>query len=356
MTRARDIGNLHDPALVAVDYTVSGPRTAAAVIAGKATLESMTYQTAEDGLQTVTLGQIPDVLRSLGDRPRLYGNALVGLAVEAVHDLPLPYKFDDSETMLRIIYGHRADMDSEPTPLRANHVNDLIQRVQNSLALSIRLSEAIADGGFDRLYHEIELAVLAPRLAMTLAGIRVNIAMAEGIREARDVQMAIARRQLQEIAGRAINPDSSQELAHYLYDELRLPAGTRTRNGAPSISIAALKPLAERHPAIPAVLRYMELRPIRDDAAALLAGVGASELIYPDLDPLGAVTGRFSCREPNLQGLTATVRAAVEAAPGHVLLEADYRRRLRGVPKLGRVPQGRLQGRREDFGGEPRAL
>jgi DNA polymerase-1 len=45
--------------------------------------------------------------------------------------------------------------------------------------------------------------------------------------------------------------------------------------------------------------------------------------IYADLDPLGAVTGRYTCQEPNLQGLPKAIRSAVEAAPGHLLLEAD---------------------------------
>jgi DNA polymerase-1 len=324
MTRAQDIGNLHDPALVAVDYTVSGPRTAAAVVAGRANLESMTYQTAEDGLQTVPPDQIPGVLHSLGDRPRLYNHALLGLAVEAVHEFPSPFAFDDNETMLRLIYGQRAEVDNDTSPSRSSYINDLIQRVQNPLALGIRLSEAIACGGLDKVYHEVELPVLAPTLAMTLAGIRVNTSLAEGIREARDSRLNIARRQLLEIAGRPINMDSAFELTHFIHGQLHLPVVTPTKNGSPSISIAALEPLADQHPAIPVILSYMEHRPVRDAAAALLAHAGSSGLIYPNLDSLGAVTGRFSCSEPNLQGLAVPLRAAIEAAPGCVLLEADY--------------------------------
>ena len=42
----------------------------------------------------------------------------------------------------------------------------------------------------------------------------------------------------------------------------------------------------------------------RANATALLRHVQADGRVYADLDPLGAVTGRYSCREPNLQGLS----------------------------------------------------
>jgi DNA polymerase-1 len=72
------------------------------------------------------------------------------------------------------------------------------------------------------------------------------------------------------------------------------------------------------------MLKYMEHKPVRDGAAALLAHLQPSGLVYAELDPVGAATGRFSCSNPNLQGLAAPVRAAIEASPGCVLLEADY--------------------------------
>ena len=58
-------------------------------------------------------------------------------------------------------------------------------------------------------------------------------------------------------------------------------------------------------------------------AAALLRHVQTDGRIYANLDPLRTITGRYSCRDPNLQGLSPALRAAVEASPGHLLLEAD---------------------------------
>jgi DNA polymerase-1 len=46
--------------------------------------------------------------------------------------------------------------------------------------------------------------------------------------------------------------------------------------------------------------------------------------VHADLDPLGTSTGRFSCRDPNLQALPSPLLAAVVASPGNVLLEVDF--------------------------------
>lgn len=50
----------------------------------------------------------------------------------------------------------------------------------------------------------------------------------------------------------------------------------------------------------------------------------ATHRIRPELRPLGTATGRFSCREPNLQAIPKIVLDAFIPADGHVLLEADF--------------------------------
>ena len=82
--------------------------------------------------------------------------------------------------------------------------------------------------------------------------------------------------------------------------------------------------LATQHPAAPAILAYQQQKPVRDAGRRLLAHLGPIGIVRAELDPLGAATGRFSCSSPNLQGLPAPVLPAIEAAPGRVLLEADY--------------------------------
>ena len=100
--------NYHEPLLIAVDYVVDGPRTAAAVAAGRSRLTGMNYQTAEGGLQSVEAAGVAGILQGLANRPRVYNDALFGLAVEAHNDLPSPTGVDDIDdirTMLCLLCG-----------------------------------------------------------------------------------------------------------------------------------------------------------------------------------------------------------------------------------------------------------
>ncbi len=217
MPRLISMLNHHKPLLVAVDYVVDGPRTAAAVAAGKTQLLGMNYQTDGGGPQFVEAADVVHVLQSLDGRPRLYNDALFGLAVEAQNDLPSPGSIediDDIHTMLCLLCGGDPVKAETPVIDRAEPVKVALDRARNPLALCARLSQQIVAANMHSLYREIELPVLAPVLAMTLGGVRVNRSVLEGIASSGETLMEIARRQVQEIAGRPINLDSSPELIH----------------------------------------------------------------------------------------------------------------------------------------------
>jgi DNA polymerase-1 len=319
--------NHHEPLMVAVDYVVDGPRTAAAVAAGRSRLTGMNYQTADNLPQEVAANEAAGVLHGLDGRPRLYNDVLFELAVEAQNDLPSPAGIDDIDdirTMLCLLFGGDPGGNQELAIDRGERIRIGLDRVHNPLALCARLSQQIAVAHLHDLYREIELPVLAPVLAMTLGGVRVNRLVLESIAASSAAQMEIAQRQVQEIAGRPLNLDSSPELIHYLYEELGLPVPSWTANNNPSTSNKALQALATQHPAASPILAYQQQKPVRDTAISLLDNLGPDSIVHAVLDPLGAATGRFSCSSPNLQGLAAPVLPAIEAAPGCVLMEADY--------------------------------
>ena len=309
---------------IAVDYVVDGPRTAAAVAAGKARLLGMTYQAAGQQPHFVAR-DFAAVLASFGDRPRVYPDSLFALAVEIHHDLPLPGVFDDMHIMLSLL-GEETEVDPpgrKPGHNRSALVQASIERVQATAAQHIQLAARIVTEGLDTVYRQIELPVVVPTISMTLGGVRVNKSKLEQLKEGCEIQMQIAARQLEELSGWPLNLDSPVELTHYLYGQLGVPAVAYTSIDKPSVAIAALAPLADRHPAVKAVLRYAENKPIRNAARALLDHAAPSGLVYADLDPLGASTGRFSCESPNLQGIPGRLLEAFEASPGHMLMEAN---------------------------------
>jgi len=311
------------PDTVAVDYAVDGPRTAAAVASGRSKLVGMSYARAGEEPRFVAEG-ICDVLRDLG-RHRMHHDSVFGLAIELKNDLPLPEVFDDTRIMLHLLEEdlppELADQKSAD-PIACRHAS--LGRARCIASLYPQLAARIEAENLAIAYRQVEIPVVAPTLAMTLAGVPVNCSVLERIQASHEIQMEIARRQLAELVGREINIDSAEAVAALLYDEFALPAPAYTRGGRPT-GVRALEELLSEHPAVEAVINYSRHKPAHAAAAGLLEHVDrSSQHAFAELDPLGMVTGRFSCSNPNIQGLPGPVLEAIEARPGHTLVEADF--------------------------------
>ena len=237
------------PNAIAIDYVVEGPRTSAAVAAGRSRLIGLTIQETDHEPRFVD-HDLAGLLQSLGDRQRLYPHALFALAVEAANDLPPPADFHDFHALTCLLYGHDPfQWQPDRSMDRAALIRTALTEKRIPLASYGQFLGNATQEQLDSVYEQIELPVLAPTLAMTLAGVPFNT------------------------------------------DTLERLANTEGPGSA--------------------------------NAVALLRQVQPDGKIYADLDPLRAVTGRYSCRDPNLQGLPPAVLAAVEASPGHLLMEAD---------------------------------
>jgi DNA polymerase-1 len=79
-------------------------------------------------------------------------------------------------------------------------------------------------------------------------------------------------------------------------------------------------------PAAELVLRSRAAEKRAQMLTAYREAVGQDGRIHADFDPLGTATGRFSCREPNLQnvGRDVEMRSCFVAGPKQTLVIADY--------------------------------
>jgi DNA polymerase-1 len=136
--------------------------------------------------------------------------------------------------------------------------------------------------------------------------------------------------------GYTFNISSTQQLADALFGKLQLPTeGLRkTSTGRYSTAADVLESLRERDTTgvIEALLQYRELEKLKStylDALPQLVNPRTGR-IHTSYNQTGAVTGRISSSNPNLQNIPIRteqgrrVRYAFIAAPGHVLLGADY--------------------------------
>ncbi|WP_112219474.1 DNA polymerase I [Legionella quinlivanii] len=202
-------------------------------------------------------------------------------------------------------------------------------------SLNLKLHEILygmMDQPLRSVFNEIEIPLLTVLADIERKGVLIDThALAEhGLRlKARILELeteAIA------IAGSPFNLNSPKQLQEILFDQLKLPAISKTPTGQPSTAEAVLQELAYdyRLPAI--ILEYRSLsKLVSTYIDALPKWINAdSGRVHTSYNQAVAATGRLSSSDPNLQNIPIRneegrlIRTAFIAPPEHVILAADY--------------------------------
>src|SRR5205085_5887840 len=136
-----------------------------------------------------------------------------------------------------------------------------------------------------------------------------------------------------EAAGGEFNIGSPKQLAEILFERLHLPVLKRTGTSkAPSTAVEVLEELALAHDLPRMILEWRQLMKLKGtyiDALPQLVNP-ATGRVHTCFNQAVAATGRLSSSDPNLQNipikteLGREIRRAFIAAPGYVLISADY--------------------------------
>ncbi len=146
------------------------------------------------------------------------------------------------------------------------------------------------------------------------------------------LRMQDVRAQAIAAAGVDFNLDSPKQLAEVLYERLQLQATTKTAGGQRSTAEEVLEGLSEQHALPRLVLEYRMLAKLCSTYIDKLPQLiqGRSGRVHTLYNAMGTSTGRLSSAEPNLQNIPIRrpegrrIRDAFIAAPGHLLIAADY--------------------------------
>jgi DNA polymerase I len=187
----------------------------------------------------------------------------------------------------------------------------------------------------EKLLYEIDLP-LTPVLAdMEMTGISLDLPFFEETSKRLEQRMSEIEKQVFESVGKPFNLNSTQQLSDVLFKDLGLEPpdrGNKTASGHFSTSAGVLDLLRGKHPVVDLILEHRELSKLKSTYVDALQAALNSETgcVHTSYSQVGAVTGRLSSSDPNLQNIPIRteegrrLRHGFVASKGNVLLSVDY--------------------------------
>jgi DNA polymerase I-like protein with 3'-5' exonuclease and polymerase domains len=201
----------------------------------------------------------------------------------------------------------------------------------------------LKDEGLTDIYA-LEMQVLEVLISMRMTGAMVDVDMLHTLRTELSAQVIDLEGAIYKAAGQKFNLNSAPQKQKILFGSKEeggqgLRPLKETKGGAPSTDATTLEHYP-KNPVCASMLEYQEVNKILGTYINGYLGVEGDPdkpciiydgRIYADLVQYGTVTGRFSCRSPNLQNiprpgtdLGTKVRGLFVAGPGKKLVVSDY--------------------------------
>jgi DNA polymerase I len=197
-------------------------------------------------------------------------------------------------------------------------------------ALAAWQREQLHDRGLEPLMAEVELPLVRVLRDMEVAGVRLNRErLAEVDKRVRD-EIHGLEREIWTLAGEEFVIGSPQQLGAVLFEKLGLSRKRRGKTGF-STDARVLQAIRDEHEIIPKIERWRELNQILKTYLDVLPQLTDTESrVHTTFVQAAATTGRLASTNPNMQNvpvrteLGREIRGCFEAAPGNVLISADY--------------------------------
>jgi DNA polymerase-1 len=196
------------------------------------------------------------------------------------------------------------------------------------------LEPRLRDSDRYELFEEIEMPLVAVLTEMEINGISIDVEFLRRMSGEMASRLDELIKQAHEAAGGPFNLDSPKQLGEVLFDRLGFRVVRKTKT-ARSTDAETLETLAREtaHPLPALLLEYRELQKLRGTYVDALPAARSRRTgrVHTSYHQTGAVTGRLSSSEPNLQNIPVRTelgrqirRAFVPRSAGELLIVADY--------------------------------
>ncbi len=192
------------------------------------------------------------------------------------------------------------------------------------------LPERLREKDMTELYETVELPLCAVLARMEHRGFLVDGKALAAFGQDMAEKITELEQRIYDQAEEPFNINSPKQLGTVLFEKMQLPHGKKTKTGW-STNADVLEKLRWQAPIVADVLEYRQYAKLKSTYAdGLLKVIDPDGRIRTSFQMTVTATGRLSSTEPNLQNIPARtevgsrIRSMFVAAPGNVLVDADY--------------------------------
>jgi DNA polymerase-1 len=231
------------------------------------------------------------------------------------------------------VRGRGAKATTFPSLSPAETYSFAAERADLAWQLASKLSPLIVSEQLERVYRDLEMPLIPVLVDIERAGVLVDGPLLAAQSRNLEQQLASYTARIYELAREEFNINSPVQLGRILFEKLALPVAKKTgKTRSASTAAEVLEELALVHELPRLILDWRALQKLKStyiDALPLMVHPVTGR-VHTSFNQAIAATGRLSSSEPNLQNipirsdLGREIRRAFIAAPGSVLISADY--------------------------------
>jgi DNA polymerase-1 len=213
-------------------------------------------------------------------------------------------------------------------------MNKACEEADLALQLQSILEPKLAEKKQEKVFYEIEAALIPALVEMEYEGIRVDARTLETFGKELARQMAELEKEIYSLGGGEFNLNSPKQLGDILFDRLKLlEKAKKTKGGQYATNEQVLQELAGAHPIVQKILDYRSATKLKSTYVDTLPTAiwFKSGRIHTSFRQASTSTGRLASDNPNLQNIPIRTeqgreirKAFVPRDENYLLLSADY--------------------------------
>ena len=204
---------------------------------------------------------------------------------------------------------------------------DIVMRLHETMVKHVE-----NDKGLDYIYRHIELPTQTVLYKIERNGVLIDAEKLAAQSNELAKRIVELEQQAYELAGGPFNLGSPKQIGEIFFGKLQLPIIKKTATGAPSTDEEVLQKLAEDYPLPKVLLEHRGLSKLKSTYTDKLPKMVNPKTgrVHTNYAQAVAITGRLASSDPNLQNIPVRtgegrrIREAFVAAPGNVIVSADY--------------------------------